>query len=411
MPHGGAMAETRTLALTNARVATMRPGGAPYGAIENAAILIENGRIAWVGPTGEAPRAEESADLGGRWVTPGLIDCHTHIVHGGNRAREFELRLEGASYEEIARAGGGILSTVAATRAASVDELVASALPRLDHLLAEGVTTIEIKSGYGLDLETEVKMLQAARRLGAERDVEVQTSLLAAHAVPPEFKGDQDGYVRLVTDQIIPAVRKAGLADAVDGFCEGIAFSPDQIRRVFEKAKAVDLPVRLHAEQLSDLKGAVLAAEFGALSADHLEYLQEDGARAMAATGTVAVLLPGAFYTLREKQLPPVDLFRRHGVPIAIASDCNPGSSPVTSLLLMLNMAATLFRLTPEEALAGVTRNAARALGLEDDIGTIQPGRRADLAIFDIETPAELAYRCGFNPLFAVLREGRWRKW
>ena len=405
------MAETNTLALTNARVATMRPGGAPYGAIENAAVLIEDGRIAWVGPTGEAPRAEETADLGGRWVTPGLIDCHTHIVHGGNRAREFELRLEGASYEEIARAGGGILSTVAATRAATIDELVASALPRLDHLLAEGVTTIEIKSGYGLDLETEVKMLQAARRLGSERDVEVQTSLLAAHAVPPEFKGDPDGYVQLVTDQIIPAVRKAGLADAVDGFCEGIAFSPDQIRRVFEKARAVDMPVKLHAEQLSDLKGAVLAAEFGALSADHLEYLQEDGVRAMAAAGTVAVLLPGAFYTLREKQLPPVDLFRRHGVPIAIATDCNPGSSPVTSLLLMLNMAATLFRLTPEEALAGVTRNAARALGLEDEIGTVQPGRRADLAIFDIETPAELAYRCGFNPLFAVLREGRWRKW
>jgi imidazolonepropionase len=411
MPHGGAMAETRTLALTNARIATMQAGGAPYGAIENAAVLIENGRIAWVGPTGKAPRAEESADLGGRWVTPGLIDCHTHIVHGGNRAREFELRLEGASYEEIARAGGGILSTVAATRAASVDDLVASAFPRLDHLLAEGVTTIEIKSGYGLDLETEVKMLQAARRLGAERDVEVQTSLLAAHAVPPEFKGDPDGYVRLITDQIIPAVRKAGLADAVDGFCEGIAFSPDQIRRVFEKAIAVDLPVKLHAEQLSDLKGAVLAADFGALSADHLEYLQEDGVQAMAAAGTVAVLLPGAFYTLREKQFPPVDHLRRHGVPIAIASDCNPGSSPVTSLLLMLNMAATLFRLTPEEALAGVTRNAARALGLADEIGTIQPGRRADLAIFDIETPAELAYRCGYNPLFAVLREGRWRKW
>jgi imidazolonepropionase len=405
------MAETKTLALTNARIATMRRGGAPYGAIENAAILIEDGRIAWVGPTGEAPGAEETADLGGRWVTPGLIDCHTHIVHGGNRAREFELRLEGASYEEIARAGGGILSTVTATRAASVDELVASALPRLDHLLAEGVTTIEIKSGYGLDLETEVKMLQAARRLGAERDVEVQASLLAAHAVPPEFKGDPDGYVRLVTDQIIPAVRKAGLADAVDGFCEGIAFSPDQIRRVFEKASGVDLPVKLHAEQLSDLKGAVLAAQFNALSADHLEYLQEDGVRAMAAAGTVAVLLPGAFYTLREKQLPPVDLFRRHGIPIAIATDCNPGSSPVTSLLLMLNMAATLFRLTPEEALAGVTRNAARALGLADEIGTVQCGRRADLAIFDIETPAELAYRCGFNPLFAVLREGRWRKW
>jgi imidazolonepropionase len=405
------MAEPGTLSLTNARIATMQPGGAPYGAIEDAALLIEHGRIAWIGPTGDVPRADETADLGGRWVTPGLIDCHTHIVHGGNRAREFELRLEGASYAAIAKAGGGILSTVKATRAASVDELVAAALPRLDHLLAEGVTTIEIKSGYGLDLETEVKMLQAARRLGGERDVEVQTSLLAAHAVPPEHKHDPDAYIRIVTDQIIPAVWKAGLADAVDGFCEGIAFSSAQIRRVFAKAKAVDLPVKLHAEQLSDLKGAVLAAEFNALSADHLEYLQEDGVVAMATAGTVAVLLPGAFYTLREKQLPPVDLLRRHGVPIAIATDCNPGSSPVTSLLLMLNMAATLFRLTPEEALAGVTRNAARALGLEDEIGTIQPGKRADLCVFDIETPAELAYRVGFNPLFAVLREGRWRKW
>ncbi len=410
-PVGEKMAETRTLSLTNARIATMQKGATAYGAIDNAAILIENGRIAWLGPTGEAPKAEETADLAGRWVLPGLIDCHTHIVHGGNRAREFELRLEGASYEEIAKAGGGILSTVMATREAGVDDLVASALPRLDHLLAEGVTTIEIKSGYGLDLESEVKMLQAARRLGAERDVEVQTSLLAAHAVPPEHKADPDAYVRIVTDQIIPAVRKAGLADAVDGFCEGIAFSPGQIRRVFEKARAVDLPVKLHAEQLSDLKGAVLAAEFHALSADHLEYLQEDGVIAMAKAGTVAVLLPGAFYTLREKQLPPVDLLRKHRVPIAVATDCNPGSSPVTSLLLMLNMAATLFRLTPEEALAGITRNAARALGLEDEIGTIQPGKRADLAIFDIETPAELAYRVGYNPLFAVLREGQWRKW
>ena len=405
------MFEPRSLVLTNARIATMQAGDTPYGAIENAAVLIEDGRIAWVGPASDAPAAEETADLAGRWVTPGLIDCHTHLVHGGNRAREFELRLQGASYEEIAKAGGGILSTVTATRAASVEELVTRALPRLDHLLAEGVTTIEIKSGYGLDLENEVKMLQAARILGAERAVLVQTSLLAAHAIPSEFQDDPDAYIRIVTDEIIPAVRKAGLADAVDGFCEGIAFGPEQIRRVFDKARAVDLPVRLHAEQLSNLGGAVLAAEFNALSADHLEYLEEDGVIAMAESGTVAVLLPGAFYTLREKQLPPVDLLRRHEVPIAIATDCNPGSSPVTSLLLMLNMAATLFRLTPEEALAGVTRNAARALGLEDEVGTIAPGKRADLAIFDIETPAELAYRCGFNPLFAVLQEGRWRKW
>lgn len=396
--------------LTNARFATMVPGGAPYGAFDDAALLIEDGRIAWLGPLGEAPKAAEVADLGGRWVLPGLVDCHTHIVFGGNRAREFELRLEGATYEEVARAGGGILSTVKATRAASVDDLVAQALPRLDHLLAEGVTTIEIKSGYGLELESEIRMLQAARRLAAERDVEVQTSLLAAHAVPPEFKGRPDAYIDIVVAGIIPAVRKAGLADAVDGFCEGIAFTPDQMRRVFEKARAVDLPVKLHAEQLSDLKGAVLAAEFAALSADHLEYIQEDGVRAMAGAGTVAVLLPGAFYTLREKQAPPVDLFRRHGVPIAIATDCNPGSSPATSLLLMLNMAATLFRLTPEEALAGVTRNAARALGLEAEIGTLEAGKRADLAIFDIDHPAELAYRIGYNPLFASLREGRWRQ-
>ncbi len=399
--------------LTNARFATMQsgqPGGAPYGALADAALLIEDGRIAWLGPQSEAPKAAEVADLGGRWVLPGLVDCHTHIVFGGNRAREFELRLEGATYEEVARAGGGILSTVKATRAASVDDLVAEALPRLDHLLAEGVTTIEIKSGYGLELDSEIRMLQAARRLAAERDVEVQTSLLAAHAAPPEFKGRADAYVDIVVAEIIPAVRKAGLADAVDGFCEGIAFSPDQMRRVFEKARAVDLPVKLHAEQLSDLKGAVLAAEFAALSADHLEYIQEDGVRAMAETGTVAVLLPGAFYTLREKQAPPIDLFRRHGVPIAIATDCNPGSSPATSLLLMLNMAATLFRLTPEEALAGVTRNAARALGLETEIGTLEVGKRADLAIFDIDHPAELAYRIGYNPLFASLREGRWRQ-
>ena len=393
------MLEPRSLVLTNARIATMQAGPTPYGAIENAALLIENGRIAWVGSSSDAPAAEESADLAGRWVTPGLIDCHTHIVHGGNRAREFELRLEGASYEEIAKAGGGILSTVTATRAASVEELVTMALPRLDHLLAEGVTTIEIKSGYGLDLESEVKMLQAARILGAERAVLVQTSLLAAHAVPPEHKDDPDRYVRIVTDEIIPTVRKAGLADAVDGFCEGIAFSPEQIRRVFEKARAVDLPVKLHAEQLSNLEGAILAAEFHALSADHLEYLEEDGVIAMAEAGTVAVLLPGAFYTLREKQLPPVDLLRKHEVPIAIATDCNPGSSPLTSPLLAMNMACTLFRLTPEEALAGLTREAARALGLQGEIGKIAPGKRAELAIWNVTHPSELSYRIGFNPL------------
>ncbi len=395
--------------LTNARFATMRPGGAPYGALEDAALLIEGDRIAWIGPRGEAPVAVDTADLGGRWVLPGLVDCHTHIVFAGDRSREFELRLEGATYEEVARAGGGILSTVRQTRGAGLEALVESALPRLDHLIAEGVTTIEIKSGYGLELESELRMLEAARRLGHERDIEIKTSLLAAHAVPPEFQGRADAWIDLVVAEIIPAARKAGLADAVDGFCERIAFSPDQIRRVLEKARAVDLPVRLHAEQLSNLGGAVLAAGFGALSCDHLEYLEEDGVRAMAEAGTVAVLLPGAFYTLREKQVPPVDLFRRHEVPIAVATDCNPGSSPVTSLLLMLNMAATLFRLTPEEALAGVTRNAARALDLDAELGTLEVGKRADLAIFDIDHPAELAYRIGYNPLFASLRQGRWR--
>jgi imidazolonepropionase len=331
------------------------------------------------------------------------VDCHTHLVFGGNRAKEFEMRLEGATYEEIARAGGGIVSTVAATRSLSEDELVNAALPRLDALMAEGVGTIEIKSGYGLTVEDELKMLRAARRLGEIRKVRVKTSYLAAHAVPAEYKGRADAYVDEIVLPGLEAAHAEGLVDAVDGFCEGIAFSPAQIARVFERTKTLDIPVKLHAEQLSNLGGAALAASYGALSADHLEYLDEAGAGAMAKAGTVAVLLPGAFYFLREKQTPPVDALRSAGVPIAIATDCNPGSSPLASLLLTMNMASTLFRLTPEEALAGVTRNAARALGLEDEVGTIEIGKRAELAVWGVGHPAELAYRIGFNALDRVI--------
>nr|WP_244953840.1 imidazolonepropionase [Stappia indica] len=375
----------------------------PHGLVENGAVAIgADGRIAWCGSAADLPAqfaSWPSRSLGGRLVTPGLVDCHTHIVHGGNRAREFELRLEGASYEEIARAGGGIVSTVAATRAASEDDLVASALPRLDTLIGEGVTTIEIKSGYGLTIADEMRMLAAARRLGQERGVRVVTSWLAAHAVPAEYKGRSQAYLDEVALPGLEAAHAAGLVDAVDGFCEGIAFSPAEMAQVFDRAKALGLPIKLHAEQLSDLGGAKLAAHYGALSADHLEYLGQDGVDAMAASGTVAVLLPGAFYTLRETQAPPVAALRAAGVPIALATDCNPGSSPLTSLLLAMNMGATLFRLTPEECLAGATREAARALGLAGEIGTIEAGKRADLAVWDIAEPAELTYRIGFNPL------------
>ncbi|WP_186388875.1 imidazolonepropionase [Stappia sp. TSB10P1A] len=389
--------------LTALRLATLVAGATPYGLVEDGAVAIgADGRIAWCGSAAELPAqfaSWPSRSLGGRLVTPGLVDCHTHIIHGGNRAREFELRLEGASYEEIARAGGGIVSTVAATRAASEDELVASALPRLDTLIGEGVTTIEIKSGYGLTIAGEIRMLAAARRLGRERGVRVVTSWLAAHAVPADYKGRSQAYLDEVVLPGLEAAHAAGLVDAVDGFCEGIAFSPAEMAQVFERAKALGLPVKLHAEQLSDLGGAKLAAQYGALSADHLEYLGQDGIDAMAASGTVAVLLPGAFYTLRETQAPPVAALRKAGVPIALATDCNPGSSPLTSLLLAMNMGATLFRLTPEECLAGATREAARALGLAGEIGTIEAGKRADLAVWDVAEPAELTYRIGFNPL------------
>lgn len=395
---------------TKARLATMAPSvAAPYGTVDDGVVAARDGRILYAGPRSQAPAfaAAETIDCGGRWITPGLIDCHTHLVYGGDRAHEFELRLQGASYEEIARAGGGILSTVTATRAASEDALFASADRRLSALLSEGVTTVEIKSGYGLELEAEAKTLRVARRIGRERPVRVRTTFLGAHAVPPEFKGRSGDYTALVAGPMLDAVSAEGLADAVDVFCEGIAFSPDETRTVFAAAQAKGLAIKIHAEQLSNLGGAVLAADMGALSADHLEYLDEAGVIAMAKAGTVAVVLPGAFYFLRETVKPPIALLRQHGVAIALATDANPGSSPLTSPLLVMNMACTLFRLTPEEALAGLTRHAAQALGLQDEIGTLEAGKACDLAIWDIERPAELAYRIGFNPLHARIWNGQ----
>jgi imidazolonepropionase len=392
----------------NARLATLAPAMPGLGVVERGAVASLEGRIAWVGPEADAPafEARQTFDCEGRWITPGLIDPHTHLVFGGDRAHEFELRLAGASYEEIARAGGGIVSTMAATRAATEDELIAQALPRLDALLAEGVTTVEIKSGYGLSLADERKSLRAARRLGEVRPVTVAATFLGAHALPPEFKGDPDGYIDLVCREMIPAVAAEGLADAIDAFCEGIGFTPAQTRRVFDAATAHGLPVKLHAEQLSNLHGAALAAEFGALSADHLEHLDEAGIEAMARAGTVATLLPGAYYFVRETRPPPIESLRAAGVPLALATDCNPGTSPLTSLLLTMNMGATLFRLTVDECLAGVTREAARALGRLRDIGTLEAGKACDLAIWDIERPAELVYRMGFNPLHARVWRG-----
>ena len=373
-------------------------------------IAATDGRIVYAGPAADAPSAldaKQRTNCDGRWITPGLIDCHTHLVYGGNRAQEFEQRLAGASYEEIARAGGGIVSTVKATRHASAEQLVAAALPRLDALIAEGVTSIEIKSGYGLELDTERRQLQAARRLGNERAVSVRTSFLGAHTVPPEMKGNSTGYIDAICDTMLPQIAAEGLADAVDAFCEGIAFSPDETARVFAKARALGLPVRLHADQLSNLHGAALAARFGALSADHLEYADDEGIAAMGQAGTVAVVLPGAFYFIRERQVPPIDAMRRHQVPIALGTDSNPGSSPLTSLLLAMNMGATLFRLTVDECIAAVTREAARALGLFADAGSLERGKYCDLAIWDIERPAELVYRMGFNPLYARVWHGK----
>lgn len=382
-------------------VATMGDAGPAYGLIENAAIAVRGEIIEWVGPLADLPSGYDDTprtSLGGQLVTPGLIDCHTHIVHGGDRAVEFEMRLNGASYEEVARAGGGIVSTVKATRAATEDTLLADALARVDVMIAEGATCIEVKSGYGLDVDTELRMLRVARAIPAYRAIRVKTTFLGAHATPAEYAGRDDAYI---DDICIPALRAAhaeGLVDCVDGFCEGIAFHPAQIARVFDVARDLGLPVKLHAEQLSNLGGAKLAASYGALSADHIEYLDEDGVTAMADAGTVAVILPGAYYTLRETQAPPIALLRQHNVPMALATDLNPGTSPLNSLLITMNMGCTLFRMTPEESLRGVTCNAARALGLTD-VGTIAPGLRADLAVWNIKHPAELAYRIGFNPL------------
>ena len=384
---------------TNARLATMRADLPGLGVVEGGAIGMRDGRIAFAGPAADAPDAADVIDCDGRWITPGLIDAHTHLVFAGDRIAEFELRQKGASYEEIARAGGGIASTVAATRAASEAALVRSALPRLDALIAEGVTTIEIKSGYGLTLTDEAKMLRAARALGDARPVTVRTTFLGAHALPGEFVGDPDGYIDLLCEQVLPAIAAEGLADAVDAFCENIGFTPAQTERMFAAAAAHGLPVKLHAEQLSNQHGAALAARHGALSADHLEYLDEPGIAAMRDAGTVAMLLPGAFYFLRETKLPPVAALRAAGVPIALATDCNPGTSPLTSLLLTMNMGAVLFGLTTDECLLGVTRHAAQALGLSDSIGTIEAGKRCDLAIWDIERPSDLVGRMGLNPL------------
>jgi imidazolonepropionase len=392
------------------RLATLSPSRQGLGLVEDGLVAAVAGRLVYAGPAADAPAgldARQRTKCDGRWITPGLIDCHTHLVYGGNRAAEFEQRLQGVSYEEIARAGGGIVSTVQATRQASTEQLIAATLPRLDALIAEGVTTVEIKSGYGLELATERRQLQAARALGAARAVSIQTSFLGAHTAPPEMRGDPDGYIDAICERMLPRIAAEGLADAVDAFCEGIAFSPEQTARVLSKAQELGLPVRLHADQLSNLHGAALAARFRARSADHLEYADEDGIAAMAQAGTVAVLLPGAFYFIREPQAPPIAAMRRHGARIALATDSNPGTSPLTSLLLAMNMGATLFRLTVEECIAAVTREAARALGRFDEIGSLEPGKYCDLAIWNVERPAELVYRIGFNPLHDRIWHGR----
>jgi len=397
------------LLLTDARIATMRDDEPDYGVVDGtAAIAISDGRIVWIGKQSDLPkhRAMSERSLAGRWISPALIDCHTHLVFGGDRAAEFEQRLRGASYEDIARAGGGIMSTVRATRDATADELFDAALPRVNALASEGVATVEIKSGYGLDYETEIRMLEVARRLGAASSVDIRTTLLAAHTVPPEFEDDADGYIDLICDLLLPRVAEQGLADAVDAYCESIAFSGPQIAKLFAAATKLGLPVKLHADQLSDGGGAELAAYFKALSADHLEYASANGVRALSKAGSVAVLLPGAFLTLGETQLPPVDELRTNDVPIAIATDCNPGTSPICSLRTAMMLAARLFRLTPEECLAGATRNAARALGLQDDRGTLEVGKRADIAVWDISHPRELAYWTGTPQLAETITGG-----
>lgn len=396
------------LLLTDARIATMGPAKHDYGIVENAAVGLKDGKIAWAGPRREAPdvRANETRSLDGHWLTPALIDCHTHLVFGGDRAHEFETRLQGASYEDIARAGGGILSTVRATREASNDELFQAAMPRVHKLMASGAATIEIKSGYGLDVETEIKMLEVARRIGETAEVTIRTTLLAAHTVPPEYQGAADAYIDLVCNELLPLVAENKLADAVDAYCETIAFNEQQVARLFDAAGRVGLPVKLHADQLSDGNGAALAAKYSALSADHLEYTAAAGIAALAKSGSVAVLLPGAFLTLGETQRPPVGTMREHAVPMAVASDCNPGTSPLTSLREAMALGCRLFGLTPEECLAGTTRNAASALGL-DDRGTIETGKRADLAIWNIDHPRDLSYWLGSDPLVGLLIKGR----
>ncbi len=397
------------LLLTNTRIATMQESDVAYGVIENGALGVAEGKIAWVGPESELPSGIncKTLSLHDRWLTPALIDCHTHVVFGGNRAEEFEQRLMGVSYQEIAKAGGGILSTVNATRSASSNELANSAAVRLHALAREGVATVEIKSGYGLDVETELKMLRVARSLAASSGISTSTSFLGAHTVPAEFAGKADQYIEMICQEALPQAAEEGLVDAVDAYCENIAFSTDQIARLFEAAQSLNLPVKLHADQLSDSGGAELAASFHALSADHLEYTSTEGVTALADAGSVAVLLPGAYLTLRETQLPPVDLFREKKVPLAVATDCNPGTSPVCSLRSAMNLATSLFRLTPEECLAGVTREAARALGLEHDRGTLATGKRADVAVWNIGHPRELSYWLGLNELSDLFIEGR----
>jgi imidazolonepropionase len=389
---------------TNVNLATMVDG---YGELRDGAIAVREGRIAWIGPRADAPHeALMVRDCRGQWLTPGLVDCHTHIVHAGNRSDEFEARLNGATYEDISKSGGGIMSTVRATRAATPEELLRQSAPRVASLLAEGVTTLEIKSGYGLTLEAEAKMLRVARRIAEQMPVSVATTFLGAHALPPEYAGRADDYIGTVCTDMLPALAAEGLVDAVDAFCERIGFSNEQTERVFAAAKASGIPVKLHAEQLSDQRGAELVARYKGLSADHLEHLTQAGIDAMAAAGTVAVLLPGAYYFLRETVVPPIAALRAAGVPMAVATDCNPGTSPMTSILLTMNMACTLWRLTPQEALAGCTIHAARALGLGNEIGTLEVGKRADFALWDIARPADLSYAIGFNPCRGVVNAG-----